>query len=126
MSIIYDMTSKDLTTALKCLSGEEKISCKNCAFSHYGRFACKKNVAKVALYILSRQRAEIERKDGIIKAFASGRGTSTEEEMVARAQGITEFAERLKERTFDIVFYGEVVTASEIESLVEEMLEETS
>ncbi|MBR2132035.1 MAG: hypothetical protein IJ955_05745 [Oscillospiraceae bacterium] len=124
MSIIYDMTSKDLKTALKCLSGEEKISCKNCAFSHYGRFACKKNVAKVALSFLSRQRAEIERKAGIIKAFTSRRGTATEKEVVARAQGITEFAERLKERTFDIVFYGEVVTASQIESLVEEMMEE--
>lgn len=38
-------------------------------------------------------------------------------------KAIRGFAERLKERTFDIVFYGEVVTASDIERLVEEMLE---
>lgn len=123
--IIYIMTPEDLTKALKCISGEEEIFCKDCAFSHYGAgFACKKNVAKVALYFLNRHRAAIERKDGIIKSYAFQRGTATDKEVVARAKAIMEFAERLK-IDFGHGVLGMNSVAAIIDNLVKEMTEET-
>jgi hypothetical protein len=37
-------------------------------------------------------------------------------------KGIKDFAERLKEHTHDIVLYGQIVTVSRIDILVEEMV----
>lgn len=127
--IIYIMTPEDLTKALKCLSGEEEIFCKDCAFSHYdhyGVFACKKNAAKAALYFLNRHRAEIERKDRIIESYALQYGTVTDKEVFlrkARVEAIKEFAERLQaEATLQ---HGgvTVVYGSCIDNIVKEMKE---
>jgi hypothetical protein len=55
-------TDRQIILGLKCLAGEDEIFCKDCAFRDMDRgFACKKNVSKASLDLITRQKAEIER-----------------------------------------------------------------
>jgi hypothetical protein len=55
-------TDDEIILGLKCLAGEDEIFCKDCAFRDMDRgFACKKNVSKASLDLITRQKAEIER-----------------------------------------------------------------
>lgn len=131
------MTDNEIIKALKCCSG---YSCSNCPFDD-GKITmreCVTELSQNALDLINRQQAEIERlreenksirycyeqaKQYNNRLAESCETNCPKFNMTTRAETLKEFAERLKEHTHDIVFYGEIVTISRIDNLVKEMTE---
>lgn len=88
---------------------------------------CEQGLLEDIFDLLNRQQAEIERlkKSQRIELHIDEEfyKECQYEIKQAKSEAIKEFAERLKEHTHDIVFYGEIVTVSRIDNLVTEMTE---
>lgn len=110
------MTDNDIIKALECAAGSE-ILCKDCAYLNIPYPACKAKVANDALDLIKRQKAEIKEQDQAIINALKRMGQ-------IRAEAITEFAERLKEKqwsahtTFGMRDFVEVIV---IDQIAEEM-----
>ena len=126
------MNDNDIVNALECLCGIE-TPCKDCVGHRFPYPVCKQQVAKDALYLINRQKANIDRlkKELIEQQLKNNLLYETAKE--AKAEAIKEFAERLKQSAFacDVSFgFGrehceEAVTVLGIDNLVKEMTEET-
>ena len=104
------MTDNEIIKALECLTGES-IPCKDCPYSaNYTHFDCQRQVAKDALDLINRQKAEIERyerenNEKFDKWKLLDERTKEwyaelyeEAKVVVRAEAVKEFVEMLKEQ----------------------------
>ena len=119
------MTDNEIIKALECFALDKDFDdsqCIGCAFEHQ---FCTANmsvdIAKPALSIINRQKAEIERLKAE-SAMADGYADALEER--AKAEAIREFAERLKDKMFceDFLLCEPCDMAEIIDSLVKEMV----
>ena len=125
------LTDEQIIRAVKhCISIQS--TCGSCPL--FNLTNCDKILMKSFNDFINRQKAEIERLQSMVDAELDTihdlgddyeRVLEEENELVktAKSEAIKEFAERLKEYTYDIVLYGEIVTVSQIDSLVKEMTE---
>ena len=115
------MTDNEIKEALECCLKNE-IDCHGCPYEEYSKRDCTDRFYADVIELINRQKAEIERLceqnvrlnkecDYYIRVAT------------AKSEAIKEFAERLKEHTHNIEFYGEIVTTSRIDKLVKEMTE---
>ena len=111
------MTDNEIIKALECLCGVGD-SCAECAYHKKYRFAeCRKQVAKDALDLITRQQAEIER----LTKETMNMSVTIE---TCQSEAIKEFAERLKKRQVRICDCFEGVSIIDIDNLVKEMVGE--
>ena len=141
------MTDNEIIKALECLTGES-IPCKDCPYSaNYTHFDCQRQVAKDALDLINRQKAEIERyerennekfdKWKLLDERTKERYAELYEEakVVVRAEAVKEFAERLKETITNAIdtyynsngggYYLAEDAIEDIDNLLKEMVGET-
>lgn len=115
------MTDNDIITALKrCIEcNESQIAvCDNCAMEKtYPE--CDHEIEVMALDLINRQKAEIERKDRIIESYSLQYGTAAEKELFlrkVRVEAIKEFAERIKKKAENRYLDGDKRFACIVES----------
>ncbi len=110
----HKYTDDEITRALECCSRNVPLlnSCEDCPF--YGK-RCAAFLPQVALDLINRQKAEIERIH-----------RHTEMYHEVKAEAIKEFAERLKATAYVPKPYGmaKVIDMYNIDNLVKEMTEE--
>ena len=123
------MTDNDIITALKrCIECNESqmAVCNNCAMEKtYPE--CDHEIEVMALDLINRQKAEIERKDRIIESYALQYGTAADKEVFLRkirVEAIKGFAERIKKKAEIRYLDGDkrfdcIVDSNFIEKLVE-------
>ena len=135
----HKFADDEIKMGLRCLSGEI-ILCKFCAFSHLEDrgFACKKNVANAALYLINRQKASLQEVITLNSKLEAENAKlqrlldfyeETSGNKKAKAEAIKEFAERLKANMSNIArmeYGGHIyfcVGYDLIDNLVKEMTE---
>ena len=112
------MTDEQIIKALECHADTDIATCKICAYD--GVVRCGHQLCYDTLDLIHRKNAEIERlqkaKFGVDLSISS-----------IKAEAVREFAERLKEESFNgmyIVIPEEVVFIDDIDNLVKEMVGE--
>lgn len=96
------MTDTEIIKALECLCGSA-LKCRECPYSPRYQFPlCQQQVAKHALALINRQKAEIERLTAMVEAAEDYlhplpfKNAFDEEILKAKAEAVKEFAEKLK------------------------------
>ena len=130
------MSDNDITKALECCGKGDFRNCQECKYLYIEveeTENCNDVLARDALDLITRQQAEIERlkcemgkllpKDC---AYTVQMEVSNKLETQIRAEAVREFAERLKEKSFETIRnYGltkDVVEVSTINNLLKEMV----
>lgn len=130
------MSDNDITKALECCGKGDFRNCQECKYLYIEveeTANCNDVLARDALDLITRQQAEIERlkcemgkllpKDC---AYTVQMEVSNKLETQIRAEAVREFAERLKEKSFETIRnYGltkDVVEVSTINNLLKEMV----
>lgn len=120
------MTDNDIVKALECC--KKPVPDCDCCPIERGDM-CFDFLKEVALDLINRQKAEIERLKDMV---SQNEGVLPEYEKFIKAEAIKEFAERLKESAIDADVYSgyrkelfeKAVTVIEIDRILEEMTEE--
>lgn len=94
------MTDNEIIKALVCCKDNSfnSFPCEKCPYPGT-RGCCVNNLCEDALYLISRQRAEIERLKDMV---AQNEGVLPKYEALIRAEAVKEFAERLKGDNFKV------------------------
>lgn len=129
------MTDNEIIEALECCKNGKCIT-RNCPYSHYPYEGdeCHPALAKAALDLINRQKAEIERLKGCVKSEEEVRVIANATVQagigIIKAEAVKEFAERLKEyvESYDVTtgYKITIVNAVEeetIDNLVKEWLQ---
>lgn len=61
-----ELNREQIIKALECLTGEEVMFCRECAYNTVGAFSCKKELAKDALSLIKELTAKTEAQDIVI------------------------------------------------------------
>ena len=118
------MTDNEIIKAL------EKFKCVNCngdcAKESCEDLECPLNLVKSALDLVNRQKAEIERLNAVSEICGDCHRQHAEKIERTKAEGIKEFAERLKNKMFeeDFLLCEPCDMADMIDDLVKEMVGE--
>ena len=128
------MTDNEIVKALEyCFTNDwNRTKCDKCKF-YTGKTQCVEDLKSASIYLIKRQKAEIERlkcemgkllpKDC---AYTVQMEVSNKLETQIRAEAVKEFAERLKEKSYKTIRnYGltkDVVEVCDIDNLVKEMV----
>lgn len=128
------MRDNEIIKALECCVGFGL--CHHCPHIDSGK-VCLEVLHRTTLDLINRQKTEIKKlkQDNDIlsrnadTAFQDGLNESeelykNEVETEIKSEAIKEFAERLKEKAFDLATLGEVIRVETIDNLVNEMTEE--
>ena len=109
------MTDNEIIKALE-IHADNEADCSGCPIYHSDTGeTCVYELSQNALDLINRQKAEIERLQSIIDCYEEISGNKK-----ARAEAITEFAERLKEKqwsahtTFGMREFVEVIVIDQI------------
>ena len=134
------MTDTEIIKALECLCGSA-LKCRECPYSPRYQFPlCQQQVAKHALALINRQKAEIEKlrfeaakllpKDC---PYAVQVEVSNKLEAQIKSEAVKEFATRLKKHSrkmqssdFSGDFWDAAVLVEEIDNIVKEMVGDNS
>lgn len=136
------MTDKEIIKALECCSSNLQSTCDNCPI-HYRQSAdCVAYLAKNALVLINRQKAEIEKlqKTQQVQAnriieergrkyeLASTVSILNKQIKTVKSEAINEFTEKLKEKAQLVELahnheYGFLLGDNDIDNLVKEMTE---
>ena len=135
------MTDEQIIKALECcLNADSRFECYEC--NYHDKAHCLDSMIIDTLNLINRQKAEIERLQGILLAFMDevARWESKEGIDVSRlplipicdegrnsidrirAKAINQFAERLKEKERPVFPLAMVIDVYEIDNLVKEMV----
>lgn len=117
-------TDKDIISSLEVIA--TTCNCNECKIrsGRWGTCNCSETTANAALDLINRQKAEIERLRGstIVNNIMESQRIKRE----AKAEAIKEFAEKLKEKSFQSFGnYGitrDVVEVCDIDNLIKEMV----
>lgn len=92
------MTDNEIIKALECLRGNA-FDCGECPYCSCYPAPCEQQVAKDALSLINRQKAEIEKLKG--STIVSNIMESQRIKREAKAKAYKEFAEIIKDKWFD-------------------------
>lgn len=107
------MTDEDIKKALVCCCcGVTKCVCNECPIRY--RESCLDDLPKIALDLINRQQAEIERLNGNLFTISDAC-------MQRRNEAIKEFAERLRKEAVTKCDWDNCVDVEDIDRLVQEM-----
>jgi hypothetical protein len=117
---VLGMTDNEIIKALGCCSNAEP--CENCP---YQKQCDETDLAEIALDLIKRQQAEIERlkKENTVLR-EDNHILATEYAVKAKSKAIKEFADRLKAKGVTAFGGGLVVTGNNIDNLLKEMEKE--
>lgn len=127
------MTDNEIVKALERCNGlapTDEVDCELCPFCDYDAHTkCTEELAKNVLYLIDRQKAEIERLENYIENIRCVNADLLDNHEIsikeARAEAIKEFAERLKDELKVSTLWG-LVSFDRIDNLVKEMTEGNS
>lgn len=105
------MTDEQIIKALECCGEIDRIFCDSCKYKN--EFDCVVALARDALDLIRRQKAEIDHFADIGKMYSE-----------VRAEAIREFVESLKKKYENHIVCTWTVLNEEIDNLVKEMTEE--
>lgn len=125
-------TDKETIKALKCMLGminndiEYSINCRGCAFEDNALCSeiCSDGIAKAALDLINRQKAEIERLKKEVSVARDAYMSIQGRYEYTKTEVCKEFAEKLKEKSWEIDWccdYVRVVDVDDIDNLLKEM-----
>ena len=126
------MTDNEIIKVLECCKNGKCIT-RNCPHSHYPYEGdeCHPALAKAALDLINRQKAEIERLEDLNKCYYTSCQQIAKSNHETKAEAVKEFAKRLKEyvESYDVTtgYKITIVNAVEeetIDNLVNEMVGE--
>lgn len=114
------MTDNEIIKALECCGVD--TSCEGCPYHDVS--LCQDNLCKDALSLINRQKAEIERLQGLLVEWKKAGYKYADSIENIKAEAIKEFAERLKREAVTHKNFGELVYVEDIDNLVKEMVGE--
>ena len=116
------MTDNEIIKALECCGNIVDSTCKGCVYHETYNASCVVRLMRDALYLINRQKAEIER---LQKEKAKIHKLIPKMIKEAKSEAVKEFAERLKKSDVNTrMLYSSVVYElgeDDIDNLVEEM-----
>lgn len=123
-------TDEEIIKALDiCTQQDSSIPCCDCPCWNDDEQECEVIDDTVILDIINSQKSEIERlkKARLKQAQFLAEQKAQKYELInklsqVKTESYKEFAERLKEKSCDIVLYGEIVTVNTIDNLLKEMV----
>lgn len=113
------MTDEQIIKALECCSGEADI-CKSTCPCYVANASCLKNMAKEALDLINRQKAEIERLQRAYAVYEEITGLKR-----AKSEAIKDFAERVKEKTLAMIWSPELFSTADYIECIDSLVKET-
>ena len=93
------MTDNEIIRALECCKTWD--DCKCCPYCVSGRYTCGEHFNEDMLDFINRQKAEIERLN---RDYSTAIETMSNSIRTSRTEAVKEFAERLKEKAFVILY----------------------
>ena len=118
------MNDNEIIEALDFCEGYNGVSfCSRCPLLNKDN--CSQILAHEAYSLINRQKAEIERLKFDLQIMRGAANSFKMHYNTAKAEGIKEFAERLKEHSFYSGMYGKVITIDIVKQIAKEMSDET-